>query len=312
MPVSLPYVSELQRLPGWRRMRTRFAPSVTGFLHLGHLVNAVYVWGIARAIGGEVALRLEDHDRGRFRPEYEAAILDDLDWLGLTPDVGTTAEFRAGSSPWRQSDGSVRYEAALEKLRAMGLTYACECSRSTLARAGGRDDGEEERRYPGTCRDKGLTEDAGRRIRVRMEPGVERFDDLRLGPQEQDPSAQCGDLVARDVQGDWTYQFAVAVDDYEQDISLVIRGLDLLASTGRQLRLARLLGRPEPPRYLHHPLVTDAAGRKLSKRDFARSIADHRAEGRTPESLLGEAAFLGGLRPEARPLGAAELPGLFG
>lgn len=292
-------------------MRTRFAPSVTGRLHLGHLVSAVYVWGIARAIDGEVALRLEDHDRGRFRPEYETAILDDLDWLGLTPDLGTPAEFRAGPSPWRQSDRTARYAAALAELRDKGLTYACECSRSALARAGERDDGDEERRYPGTCHDKGLPEAAGRRIRVRMEPGLERFDDLRLGPQAQDPSAQCGDLVARDVQGDWTYQFAVAVDDLDQGITLVIRGLDLLASTGRQIRLARLLGRGEPPRFLHHPLVTDAAGRKLSKRDFARSIGEHRAEGRTPESLLGEAAFLGGLLPQARPLAAAELGELF-
>ena len=311
MPVPLPYVHELRRLPGGRRLRTRFAPSVTGRLHLGHLVNAVYVWGIARAIDAEVALRLEDHDRGRFRPEYETAILDDLDWLGLTPDLGATAEFRAGASPWRQSDRATRYAAALAELRSKGLTYACECSRSALAHAGEQNDGEEERRYPGTCRDKGLPEAAGRRIRVRIEPGIERFDDVRLGPQEQDPSAQCGDLVARDVQGDWTYQFAVAVDDLDQDITLVIRGLDLLGSTGRQLRLARLLGRRDPSRYLHHPLVTDGAGRKLSKRDFARSLADHRAEGRTAESLLGEAAYLGGLLPEARPVPVKDLPELF-
>lgn len=280
---------------------------MTGRLHLGHLVNAVYVWGLARALNGQVVLRLEDHDRGRFRPEYETAILDDLEWLGLVPDLGSIAGFRGGASPYRQSDGAERYETALDELRTRGLTYACECSRASQVRAAG----DEEGRYPGRCRARGLSEERGRRIRVRMDPGVERFVDLGAGPAAQDPSAQCGDLVARDVAGDWSYQFAVVVDDLAQGITLVVRGLDLLASTGRQLRLARLLGRQVPPTFLHHPLVTDVTGRKLGKRDFARSIGEHRAAGRTPESLLGEAAFLGGLLPEARPIAVAELPGLF-
>lgn len=273
-------------------------------------MNAVYVWGLAGALDGQVVLRLEDHDRGRFRAEYEAAILDDLEWLGLVPDLGGIAAFRAGPSPYRQSDGVARYVAALDVLRRRGLTYACECSRASQAHDDVADDGD-ERRYPGTCRDRGLHDAPGRRIRVRMDPGLERFVDLRKGTQAQDPAAQCGDIVARDVAGDWTYQFAVTVDDLAQEITLVIRGLDLLASTGRQLRLARLLGREVPPAFLHHPLVTDAAGRKLSKRDFATSIGEHRAAGRTPESLLGEAAFQGGLLPSPRPLAAAELPGLF-
>ena len=287
--------------------RTRFAPSVTGHLHLGHLVNAIHVWGIARATDAQVALRLEDHDRRRFRAEYEASILDDLDWLGLTPDLGRTFEYRAGPTPWRQSDGVHRYERALAHLIEQGLVYACACSRAAVnvdATPG------EEPRYPGTCRDRGLPFD-GHRLRVRLGPGGESFDDLRLGYQHQEPGEQCGDLAIRDANGDWTYQFAVTVDDMAQEVSLVIRGQDLLSSTGRQLRLARLLGRTTPPRFLHHPLVTDPSGRKLSKRDFAKSLRDHRAEGRTPESLLGEAAHLAGLIERPRSLAVAELAGLF-
>jgi glutamyl-tRNA synthetase/glutamyl-Q tRNA(Asp) synthetase len=254
-----------------------------------------------------VVLRLEDHDRGRFRAEYEAAILDDLEWLGLAPDLGDIASFRAGPSPYRQSDGVARYAVALDALQERGVTYACECSRASGEVA---EDGS-ERRYPGTCRERGLSAAPGRRIRVRMDPGLERFVDFGKGTQAQDPADQCGDIVARDVAGAWSYQFAVTVDDMAQEVTLVIRGLDLQASTGRQVRLARLLGREVPPVFLHHPLVTDAAGRKLSKRDFAKSISEHRAAGRTPGSLLGEAAFLGGLLPTARPLTVTELPGLF-
>lgn len=291
-----------------RPLRTRFAPSVTGHLHLGHLVNAVFVWGLARAWGGEVLLRLEDHDRRRFSPLFEASILDDLDWLGLVPDLGTTASFRAGPSVWRQSDNDARYATARDRLRAAGQVYACSCSRAVV---GGDTPPGAEPRYPGTCRDHALEPGPGRRLRVRMGPGAESFDDLRLGPQRQEPERQCGDFVIQDADACWTYQFAVTVDDAEQGITLVIRGDDLLPSTGRQIRLARLLGRGRPPAYLHHPLLRDAAGRKLSKRDFGKALRDHRAEGRMPESLLGEAAFVAGLLEAERPLRVDELAGLF-
>ena len=112
---------------------TRFAPAPTGDLHLGHLVNALYTWGIARATGGRVILRIEDHDRQRSRPEYEAALLDDLERLGLVPDEPPLAAFRAGPTPYRQSDAGAEYEAALDRLRAAGLVYACACSRATFA-----------------------------------------------------------------------------------------------------------------------------------------------------------------------------------
>src|SRR5947208_11088099 len=111
---------------------TRFAPAPTGPLHLGHVVNAIYVWGITRTMGGRVLLRIEDHDRQRSRPEFERAILDDLDWLGFRPDEPSTSAFRGGRCSGRQSDRAEVYEAALEKLRMAGLVYACECSRTDI------------------------------------------------------------------------------------------------------------------------------------------------------------------------------------
>jgi glutamyl-tRNA synthetase/glutamyl-Q tRNA(Asp) synthetase len=291
------------------RPLTRFAPSPTGFLHLGHVVNAVYVWGLARAHGGRVILRLEDHDRTRCRPEYEAALLDDLDWLGLEPDLGRTSELRRGTSPWRQSDSAAVYQEALDTLAARGLVFGCDCSRREIdAAVGGVFDRETP--YPGRCRERGLPVAAGG-VRLRMAPGTERFVDARLGEQRQDPAAQCGDMLLRDRLGQWTYQLAVVVDDLRQGVDLVIRGEDLLESTGRQIRLARLLGRARPPVFYHHPLIRKPDGAKLSKAAGDSGIRDLRAAGCTANDVLGRAAHLGGLIDEPRPVSAGELAGLF-
>src|SRR5262245_60545819 len=217
-------------------MISRFAPAPTGFLHLGHVVNAIYVWGVTQSRGGRVLLRIEDHDRQRSRPEFERAILDDLDWLGFVPDDYETDAFRGRACQGRQSDRSAVYEEALQKLRALGLVYACECSRGDIVAASLSHD---ELRYPGTCASKAVREGPGLGLRVRLAPSIERFVDLRHGPLEQRPSEQCGDLLARDREGNWTYQFAVTVDDLEQGVTHVIRGDDLLASTGRQIQLDR-------------------------------------------------------------------------
>ena len=122
-----------------------------------------------------------------------------------------------------------------------------------------------------------------------MGPGVETFDDLRLGPRGQDPSAQCGDLLLRDRRGNWTYQFAVTVDDWQQGVDLVIRGEDLLASTGRQIRLARLLGRERPPQFLHHALIMKSPDQKLSKSDRDTGVRELRASGWTPQAVVDAA-----------------------
>ena len=271
---------------------TRLAPAPTGWLHLGHVRNAIYVWEFARQRGARVLLRIEDHDRERSRPEYEAGILDDLDWLGFQPDIYPTDAFRAGPCPGRQSDRHHIYVEALEKLRESGLVYACDCTRSALAAVPNED--ASELRYTGHCRSRRLPLSDGYGWRVAMDPGVEEFDDLLLGTQRQDPSAQCGDMLIRDRRGNWTYQFAVTVDDFQQDIDLVVRGADLLASTGRQIRLARLLGRSTPPVFAHHPLIMKSPSQKLSKSDRDTGIRDLRAQGWTRAQVI-TAARLGSL-----------------
>jgi glutamyl-tRNA synthetase/glutamyl-Q tRNA(Asp) synthetase len=273
-------------------MISRFAPAPTGLLHLGHVVNAIYVWGITRSLNGRVLLRIEDHDRQRSRPEFERAILDDLDWLGFVPDEPSTTAFRVGRCLGRQSDRSEIYDAALQKLRAMGLVYACQCSRSDIASALSSQD---ELCYPGTCAAKGLADGEGRGLRIRLASSVERFVDLRHGLLEQRPSEQCGDLLLRDREGNWTYQFAVAVDDCDQRVTHVIRGDDLLSSTGRQIQLARLLGRPAPAQFLHHSLVMKSATQKLSKADRDTSVCDLRAGGLRAAEVIGRAALAAGL-----------------
>jgi glutamyl/glutaminyl-tRNA synthetase len=291
-----------------RGIISRFAPAPTGFLHLGHVVNAIHVWGETRARSGRVLLRIEDHDRQRSRLAFEQAILEDLAWLG----------FEADEPPVRQSERGAIYEEALDRLRRQGLVYACSCTRTEVAQAfpgppkrasreGGRpaDAGLKPRatfsprsgtppelRYPGTCRDRGLADGPGLGLRVRLEPSVERFVDLRLGPQEQRPSAQCGDLLVRDRDGNWTYQFAATVDDFVQGVTLVVRGVDLLESTGRQIQLARLLGRAEPPAFLHHALIMKTPTQKLSKSDGDTGVRDLRAAGWPPADVIARAMSL--------------------
>ena len=259
------------------RVVTRFAPAPTGYLHLGHVLNAIYVWETARASGPDarVLLRIEDHDRARSRLEFEAALLEDLGWLGFVPDEALI----------RQSDRSAVYERVLHDLRKRGLTYACGCSRADVASS----------HYPGTCRDRKLVDSPGLSVRVRLDPTVERFQDLRLGLQEQQPSEQCGDVVVRDRHGNWTYQFAVVVDDWLQGVNLVIRGEDLLDSTGRQIQLARLVGRDEPPAFLHHELLMKTATQKLSKSDGDTGVRDLRAKGWSAEQVIEHTRTLAAL-----------------
>jgi glutamyl/glutaminyl-tRNA synthetase len=286
------------RLP--RAPLTRFAPSPTGYLHLGHVVNAVWVWGLARALDGRVLLRIEDHDSGRCRPEYEEALLEDLAWLGLVPDLG----------PTRQRDAATMYLDTLAALEQRGLVYTCDCSRRDIAREAGEVP-HLETRYPGRCRDRGLSPGVGRGQRLRLEETVERFMDPLLGEQEQTPSLQCGDVLLRDRHGNWTYQFAVVVDDLRQGVDLVVRGADLLSSTGRQIALGRILGRDDPPVYLHHPLLHRPDGAKLSKAAGDTGIRELRAAGVPASEVLGRAAGAAGISADARPIGADDLPGLF-
>ena len=262
---------------------TRFAPAPTGYLHLGHVLNALYVWEFARANGGRVLLRIEDHDAQRCRPEYERAIREDMAWLGFTPDA---------EAP-RQSERDEAYRAVLSELTTRGLVYGCACTRQEIAAvAGGGESADAEVRYPGTCRNRGLGLTDGLGWRIQIEPGMETFADGLRGPQSQEPALQCGDLLVRDRLGNWTYQWAATIDDYLQNITHVIRGTDLLASTGRQIRLARLAGRKTPATFMHHPLIMKSETQKLSKSDGDTGVRDLRAAGWTPERVIVRATSL--------------------
>ena len=281
---------------------TRFAPSPTGYLHLGHVVNAIYVWGIAGALGGRVLLRIEDHDRTRCRSDYERAIVEDLTWLGfVAPMDGGSMEIS------RQSERGERYAAALAHLRGASHVFACDCSRSRIA-------GE---RYDGYCRDRQVADARGAGLRVQLGSGCEQFDDLLLGRIEQSPDDQCGDLLLRDRNGHWTYQFAVTVDDLAQEVTLIVRGRDLVESTGRQLRLGRMLmasgafpSRPSPI-YLHHPLVLGSDGTKLSKSIGSAGVRGMRQKGMSPSEVIGRAARAAGLTRDDGPVEAGEVAALF-
>ena len=283
--------------------RTRFAPAPTGHLHLGHAVNAVFVWSIARAFGGSVLVRIEDHDQQRSRIAFESSILSDLHWLGLRADN----EQCGFPMPLRQSTRNASYASALSSLTERGLTFRCRCSRRDIHASPGGAEG----RYPGTCRTANVGEAETTATRLTIDEGGATFDDFRHGMQEQQPAAQCGDMLLRDRLGQWTYHCAVVVDDLAQAVDVIIRGDDLLDSTGRQLVLARHLGRVAPPRHLHHPLVTHADGIKLSKSNGDTALHALRDAGWTPSSVLGHAAWLGGLQATSTPLDVSALAPLW-
>jgi len=289
---------------------TRFAPSPTGHLHLGHLVDAIFVWGVARALGGCVQLRVEDHDQSRARREFEASILDDLEWLGFIPDSPSIATFRApGQCAGRQMDRPERYTDAMVRLTREGLVYWCDCSRQRVLAESGTVEGE--LRYGGRCRTRGLGPGPERAARLRLPPGREHFADARLGGFTQTPAEQCGDLLIQDRLGHWTYQFAVTVDDYTDGVTLVIRGEDLLPSVGRQISLARLLGRTSPPVFLHHALVLGPSGMKLSKSNDDTGLGQLREAGVSASEAIGRAAGAVGLIDRVRPIAATEVADLF-
>jgi len=276
---------------------TRFAPSPTGYLHRGHILSAIWVWGLAALWKTQgVLLRIEDHDQSRCREEYVQAILEDLAWLGFRWEACM-----------RQSEHFSRYERFLDQLRQQGLAYPCRCTRSEL-QAGG---GSVEPRYPGFCRNRNLPWDApDQGIRIQLPETTIAWEDLGKGSYAETPQQQCGDLLARDRQGQWTYQFAVTIDDWEEGVDLVIRGEDLRDSTARQIQLGRILGRPEDAHYLHHPLLHGADGQKLSKRQKSQSVRSERIKGISPQQLLGEVCVEGGILASYREVTISELPEL--
>jgi len=259
----------------------------------------VYLWETAEKLGARVLLRMEDHDRGRCRPEYEDSILEDLEWLGFPYE-------HPDGKLYRQSDHPERYEAALARLAETENVFPCTCSRKQIAQDSPVPNPDGERKYSGRCRHAGTSPPPdppsssapqpapqAHGLRLRLSPGLETFEDAVQGPQSQDPHQQIGDLLLRDREGNWSYQFAVTVDDLEQGVNLIIRGEDLLPSTGRQLRLARLLGRQNQPQFHHHPVLHDSSGNKLSKRDRSATLRELRRSGYTTAQLRADVVSLG-------------------
>jgi glutamyl-Q tRNA(Asp) synthetase len=264
---------------------TRFAPSPTGHLHLGHAHAALFAWRRARAAGGRFLLRIEDIDRARCREEFVAGILEDLAWLGLDWDGDVR----------RQSAHFADYRAALARLDARGLLYPCFCTRADIARAQSAPHGPEGPVYPGTCRD--LAPEARRRrieageayawrldtARAVAETGPLAWFDQAAGEVAADPRA-LGDVVLARKDIPASYHLAVTVDDAIQGVTLVTRGRDLFAATHIHRLLQALLGLPAP-RWHHHALLTDAAGKRFAKRDRAPTLEALRESGRTPEEV---------------------------
>lgn len=270
--------------------KIRFAPSPTGYLHEGHLLSALYVWAAAKKWDLSIHLRIEDHDRGRARPEYIESIYDDLEWFGFRWDSQSI-----------QSERTPLYEAALEKLEKQGLVYPCYCSRKQLEEENPKSE-TGEIVYQGKCRTSTAPAGTPHNLRIIIPDKVITWHDMRLGDFSENPKLQCGDFPIRDREGQWTYQFAVCVDDIEEGITHIVRGEDIRSSTARQIALMRLLGRETPPLYLHHPLIVDPAGKKLSKRERAHSIRQDRDAGISPEILLGRVCHKAGLQGTDTPL----------
>jgi len=258
-------------------VRTRFAPSPTGFLHVGSARTALFNWAFARRHGGVMVLRIEDTDRERSTRESEEAVLDGLRWLGIDWDEG----------PLRQSERSERYAGVIEGLLNEGKAYRCVCTpaeleerRSRVLAAGG------SWTYDGRCRDLGLGPECGpHAVRLRV-PGDERldWDDLVFGPSGQ-AGSEIGDGIIRRSDGQPLYALAVVVDDLDMAISHVIRGADHHSNTPFQIALYRALAR-RPPHFAHVPLIVGPGGKKLSKRRDPVSVQSYREKGYWPEAIV--------------------------
>lgn len=275
--------------------KIRFAPSPTGYLHEGHLLSALYVWAAAQKWDLEVLLRIEDHDQSRARDNYVQSIYQDLARFGFK-----------WQSQSIQSSRTSLYESALAELEKRNLVYPCFCSRKQLEAENPKSE-TGEIVYQGKClalskTDSPIAQDVPHNLRVIVPDRIIHWHDLRLGDFAENPKQQCGDFPIKDRDNQWTYQFAVCVDDMDEGITHVVRGEDIRNSTARQIALMELLGRTTPPIYMHHPLIVDSSGKKLSKREMAHSLRQDLESGVSPEELLGNVCFKAKLAPTTAPL----------
>lgn len=284
----------------------RFAPTPSGYLHLGNLFCSLIAWLSAKSQGGEILFRSEDLDPDRSRSAYALQAQRDLEALGLFWD-------REESCQSRRFDF---YKSQLRRLEDRRLVYPCFCSRAQLHAASAPHASDGEPLYAGTCRsltpaqiaEKSRTRSPALRLRVPEETIA--FEDLHYGPQSQYLPTGCGDFILRRSDGVYAYQLAVVADDGDMGVTQVVRGRDLLSSTPRQILLYRLLGYPEPE-FGHTPLLVSSDGRRLSKRDGDTSLAGILGRGYSPRDVVGALACLAGLLPEPAPAAPEELLPLF-
>ncbi len=299
--------------------RGRYAPSPTGLLHVGSARTALVAWLSVRAAAGTFVLRVEDLDGPRTVPGMAEAILDDLRWLGLDWDEGP--DLGGPHTPYTQSARSVHYEAALARLHAQDRLFPCRRSRKDLLALATAPHGHEGLPpYPAALRPRrldpgwfevlqnGTSSDAALRFRVDDRPVT--FDDRLYGPVTEQVDRTVGDFVLKRRDGVYAYQLAVVVDDLMMGITEVVRGEDLLASTARQIQLIEALGGARPA-YAHVPLVVNAEGEKLSKRDRGLSLASLRAAGVRPEALTGYLGYTLGLLRDSISCTPGDLVGHF-
>lgn len=287
------------------RVVGRFAPTPSGRLHLGNLLCAMLAYLSARSQGGRFLLRIEDVDVPRCPRHLAQQAIDDLTWLGFTWD----------EPPLYQSDRSGIYRAALERLTRAGHTYPCFCTRAQLMSLAAPNLGDTQVIYPGTCAYLSAEEIAARAlvrtpaIRLRVPDEEVSFTDGLHGRQTENLARDCGDFVLRRSDGLYGYQLAVVVDDALSGVTEVVRGMDILTATPRQLYLQCLLGYGAPA-YWHIPLLTDAQGRRLAKRDRDLDLTAL-AKRFTPADICGILAFTVGLTDEPRPIPLEGLIPLF-
>lgn len=277
----------------------RFAPSPTGRMHLGNVFSALLSWLSARSQGGRWLLRIEDIDPQRSRQVYADLLMDDLQWLGLDWD----------DEPVYQSRRTDIYEHYFQLLCQQGLTYSCYCTRADLLATQAPHESDGRVVYPGTCRHRPLQPNCPAAIRLQVPNRIITFTDGHYGLQSVNLAEQVGDFVIRRKDGAWAYQLAVVVDDALMGVTQVVRGCDLLLSSPQQLYIARLLNFPSP-HFIHLPLLCNAAGQRLSKRDQSLDMACLRQR-YTASELMGMLAHLAGLQPSPVPVTPQELIAYF-
>jgi len=277
-------------------MRGRFAPSPTGYIHLGNVWTALLGWLQVRRAGGTLVLRLEDIDTQRSKPEYAKALLEDLHWLGLDWDEGPDCGGPCG--PYVQKQRYEHYDEALQILQQKRLLYPCYCTRARLQAVAGAPHEGEHHLYDQHCYGLSERERAamGRTPSWRIHVPSETicFVDGLYGRQEATLSRSCGDYVVRRSDGMYAYQLAVSVDDAAMGITHVLRGRDLLDSTPQQIWLIGLLG-AEAPQYMHVPMLLDRQGHRISKRQQGITVRQLREQGLTAAQILSYLAYAGGL-----------------